>query len=293
MRKNKGDQTPEESEHPAQDFFTAFGFSAKRGLYLPKAVIDTDRPHGEQQHTRKRVSRILRGWVPYLTVLLLATNAIILAQQCGIMKEQSGTSAAQATLMATQTVIMDRQRGISEQSMRVANRPYVQIGDSDGGKPIAEWMTEKGKRVGIKIHFWNAGSTPGTRLFVNASAVPGLVGPFHHLEQPVRNQYGVTTWIMGDFIPARGATSVQANIGESQIEKEFANVKKTKQIFQIDGDFEYTNVFDEWCCESYCLTLDPKGRFITCLGELRSMVCNRPDGIANVCEQRGEMKIPD
>jgi hypothetical protein len=99
MREDEGSQAPKQSKRPAQDFFTVFGFSTKRGLYLPKTIINTDRPNRQQEHNSKRIFRILRGWVPFLTFIILAANAVIYAQQCGIMKKQAITIATQAATM--------------------------------------------------------------------------------------------------------------------------------------------------------------------------------------------------
>jgi hypothetical protein len=180
------------------------------------------------------------GTVALFTVVLAIVS--IKQQETARKALRRATRSADAAKIATDAAV--KQANIADEAMRIGLRPYIQVGDADGSK-IAEWVTENGTRIGIKVHFWNAGSTPGSRLRVNGATDPGVIGPFHHLEmRPVRTKYGGTSWTGGFLISARGAASVPINsIDAPQIEKGFADVKKSKQIFEIDGNFEYMNVF--------------------------------------------------
>jgi hypothetical protein len=222
-------------------------------------------------------------WISMGTLIISVGTLIAVIFYAWYARQQAISSNLTAQAATTQA-------GVADKAMLIGLRPYVQIGDPDSAKPTAEWVTKGDKRIGIKVYFWNAGSTPGFRLWVNGEMVPGAGGwgLLHHLEmQPVKNG-PVTTWTPGTTIPARGVASVQIGT-EAQIENEFT-VAKSTHGFEVEGSFEYMNVFDEWCCESYCLTLDDVGRFKPCPAELRSAICRRADNVVNVCEQKGELK---
>jgi len=196
---------------------------------------------------------------------------------------------AQASASAQQAAASSQSVAVARESMRVSNRPYVEIGQPEIGKPVADWILGKHKRrEGIKVYFQNPGNTPGKRLYVNGVILPGTMSQFPHLDMAPVPVPGGFSWINGPLIPAHGSLAVQINsLGNKEIAAGMIGARKTKGEFRVDGDFEYTNVFDEYCCEPYCLMFT-KGKFISCLPLPRSLVCPK---VPNVCKERNELEF--
>jgi hypothetical protein len=97
MSENPDDNKPQYSGERKHDYAAPFSFSATRGIYLPQALIEKDRP------PRKQIFRIIRRSLPYLTLLVLIA-------QIAILYIQSRTMNAQASIMATQTRLTDEEQ---------------------------------------------------------------------------------------------------------------------------------------------------------------------------------------
>ena len=197
---------------------------------------------------------------------------------------------------------------VARESMRVSNRPYVEIGRPDG-KPIAEWIIDKsGKKTGLKISFQNAGNTPAKRFYVNA----GDIGKFVHLTlglgpPPKRtgqgfeiepgqlvggdSKHSLWTWLPGTTIPSHSTAVVQAStFTQDAIAKSLFKDSKGN-IYAIFGDFEYMNVFGEYCCEPFILQWDQVSEQFAFEPTLHDITfC--PPNIPNICRSEGEPVLP-
>jgi hypothetical protein len=196
-----------------------------------------------------------------------------------------------------------RQANTADEAMRFSQRPYIEIGRPDD-KPIAEWVIERsGKKVGLRIYFQNAGSTPAQRFYVNGGRDPNgflhltlkpgppkIVGGNFPLEIRAGETVGMDasgmwSWVAGIPIAARSTESVQASqLGEEQIAKA---IKTGKGSMQVNGTFEYMDVFNEYCCETYVITWDQRSKSFTYRpGPPRQFYC--PSDIPNVCQVKNE-----
>lgn len=255
-------------------------------IEVPEPIIQEYRANQQKQQTEaSRNHRLALGAVIGTYIYAAITAAILV----------TNLSLVGAT---------KKQAAVADEAMRISERPYVDVGRLNGG-PIAEWTTDaSGKQQGLKIWFRNVGTTPAQRLYVNGNP---MIAEFLHLTlKPARPKmigrgfeigpgeevgmdqtHGLFAWIRGTILPARSELEVSANaLGEQQIT---AQLKRNKdQGFQITGNFEYMNVFNEYCCEPFILRWEKSsGNFTSrpAIGE-RKYYC-APD-IPNVCEQRGE-----
>lgn len=196
-----------------------------------------------------------------------------------------------------------QEAGTADESMRVSNRPYVDIGRPDNN-PIAEWIIDSsGRKTGLKVYFQNAGNTPAQRFYLNGGPKPE---DFLHLTlKPVRPKIvaskfplvirpgeqvsmdatGLWSWVPGIPIPARSTMPVQANgFGEEQIA---SALRAGKGTIQVNGTFEYMDVFGEYCCEPYVISWDEGSKtFAYRPGMARQFFC--PSDISNICRIKGE-----
>jgi hypothetical protein len=246
--------------------------------------------HEEQLREQRRTvtiqkrSAIVAGFLTALTLLVLVLNLCIMDKQEKLSEK-----------------ILPQQVAVADQSMRVGERPYVAIGKSDKGN-VADWiLDEKGYRTGVQMYFENAGNTPAERFYINGD-IPNipLAVPPHHLELtpapihvPTVEQKGKTKIItvyggitVGALIPSRSTIPLPiANLTRKDIQ---AGLKNTKGPFTIFGNFEYVNVFNEYCCESFMLTWD-QHRF-RAQSDVSDLEC--PFDVPNVCKPESEKYPP-
>lgn len=250
---------------------------------IAQAVLSKTQANHDQQHADEdRNYRLARTAVYGTLAYTLITGPILVVNWC---------------LVRTST----EQAAIANESMRVSQRPYIELGQSGPDNPVASWNIQGEERVGLFIYLQNAGATPAKRVYANGKFLPGEM-TFHHLEmqpQPAKlaspsvgqiyeRAKNATTWTSGPVIAAHDTQRVLVNnIGPIEIKKAMAK-GQSGQITLL-GDFEYTNIFDEYCCESFCLKVAQSGIIGICNPPPpRFIVC--PKMMANVCEQKGELK---
>ena len=206
------------------------------------------------------------------------------------------------------------QAALADESMRVSQRPYVETARIDPDKPLAEWIFDPNKnRTGVRLWVYNVGNTPAQRLYVNGATDLNKIAEFPHLALKAASRSGVLfkgntayfvakpgeefgfnlerrtawTWIPGATIPSHTEVLVQVN---DLTEKDIAQAFTTTQNWEvvIQGDYEYMNVFGEYCCETLALTWDePTSRFSVSVTPVsRKAVCAK--GIPNICQTEGE-----
>ncbi len=228
------------------------------------------------------------------------------------LDDHSGAMTAIATgVIALLTYFLvttsNRQWQVSDEAMRVSNRPYVEMGQQKGGL-VADWYPTPNGGTGIGIWFNNAGNTPAQRFYVNADFLPCDPTTFTHLSlKPVppkawdnngfelKAGQSVTmakgwptplTWIAGSTIPAHSDFSVLEDFAKDKIA---AALKKGNGAFSIVGSYEYIDVFDEYCCEAFQIDNDGK-TFRLSFGDWQDVACQTD--IPNICLQKGKPTVP-
>jgi hypothetical protein len=206
------------------------------------------------------------------------------------LNESVKASNAQASAAATQAAIAD-------EAMRVGNRPYVQVSKSLSSKQSWEWtLDKKGNRIGVQLYLENAGNTPAERTEVCGQI--SNIGPWrtacNHLEphpKPVeiplyhqaRKSMVGYSYTMGTVIPAHETIVIPVpNVTPEGIKKALA--VKTGP-FTVIGSFEYMNVFNEYCCEPFLISLE-NGKFVEEPFGTRLVLC--PQERPNVCKPKSE-----
>ncbi len=183
------------------------------------------------------------------------------------------------------------QVAVADEAMRVSNRPYVQISGTDKW----DWVLDaKGKPTGIRLYLENVGNTPAMQTMACAGVAntgpskecPHLGMRPRRVEVPIYGQPHKTATgyvnFVGPTIPAHETVPVfVGNIRAEEIRKGLAD----KMGFTAMGEFEYTNVFDEYCCEPFEVVFD-HGEFATEPTVGWSIVC--PQDRPNVCEPKSE-----
>lgn len=184
---------------------------------------------------------------------------------------------------------MQTANALSDEAMRVGNRPYVQI---DIG--VAEWIIDKGQPVGILLHLTNAGNTPAEQTIAcgvvsNTTPKEGcghLMLRAKRIPLPVigskpRRILSPYTFSVGPAIPAHETVPVGIdNITAKQIKQHTAD----KTGLTVIGAFEYMNVFDEYCCQPFEITWAAGTGFRNEPNATYNVVC--PDDRPNVCQPK-------
>ena len=232
-----------------------------------------------------------------LSVVLLGWTLWVLRGTWLDTGKLADISKIQAKEMKDQTNISTTQVSDAREAMRVSNRPYVEIGQPDG-KPIAEWVTNpSGEKIGVRIYFQNAGNTPATRFWVNGGSNPK---DYVHLT-PKAVQFKdidsvtdwdaltdidrLTIWVPGSPIAAHAVQAVQVErLQKDQIAALFK--MEDGKGAHIYGDFEYFNIFDEYCCDSFTLIWRDGGFSYLAGFPSRKSVC--APNIPNICRPSGE-----
>lgn len=200
-------------------------------------------------------------------------------------------------------IVSNRQWLTAQDQLRISERPYLEIAQ----RPVAQWTTDKqGNKTGITIYFENAGDTPAQRLYVNAGndpkqfthltirpvplrVVPGQwfkVAAGESIMMDIVN--GARRWIPGVLVPSHATVPVQiSGLGQDAIEKGLKAGKGTLQLF---GDFEYVDIFGEYCCEPFTLQWNGTQFVQQPSFVARNEFC-APD-IQNVCRIPGEPMLP-
>ncbi|HKV55764.1 MAG TPA: hypothetical protein VJN94_14110 [Candidatus Binataceae bacterium] len=199
------------------------------------------------------------------------------------------------------------QAATATESMRVNSRPYVEIGRLK--EPlIAEWVPEqRNPKHGLAIWFQNAGNTPAQRVVLNAT----INSPDFHPEQfvhlsfkPMRPRMkgnafelrageelfwnytwqGPVTWIRGNLIAAHQDKEIPVQgLDPSAIKR--ALTKGTGQIVFI-GSYEYTDIFNEYCCEAFIVVWNIKNGFSYGPSTAGPNFC--ASDLPNICKLKGE-----
>jgi hypothetical protein len=144
---------------PRQDFFTAFGFSIKRGIYLSKNVIKKDGPSGSDAGYRQQVTRFARRLLPYLTLGVLIANVVVYEHQSAVMERQATIMATQATIMGDQREMSARALADNEAEKRAQiaiENIVVKVADIPKNKNLS-WNAERRLLVQFNLH--NVGSS--------------------------------------------------------------------------------------------------------------------------------------
>jgi hypothetical protein len=240
-----------------------------------------------------------------LAFIAAAVYAYFADQQVTAMQNTLGQTRIAASAAATQATVAD-------EAMRVSNRPYLEIENriDDPTGPRTEWSQYANGERSLKIWFFNWGNTPASRVRVNAGPDPAQ---FLHLSlKPVERSVtwqgkvaflspgpgeAVSTdnvthkalgWIKGDIISAHSDLPVTAwGFGEN----ERAQIDSGQSI-KVSGDFEYMNVFGEYCCRPFELEWTPKTqRFAYTPTPLPETVyC--PADLKNICASGPQFNIP-
>jgi hypothetical protein len=208
--------------------------------------------------------------VGVITLVVLSIYATIAALQWCQMKKATKATKIAANAAAKQAAIADKQ-------MRVSARPYVTMGKQNG--PMAEWVGSDQNRVGIKIYFHNAGNTPAKQLIVNASVQPqpGVASSYPHLSwHPL---WGWFANVIPSIVVAPGQTEPEQIYNLNQID--IARGFREKE-FRVVGEYEFSNVFGEYCCEVFCLTWQ-SGEFQRCIPKFSEPICPSIPDHPNVC----------
>lgn len=189
------------------------------------------------------------------------------------------------------------------EQMLISERPYLSIGRVGNG-PIAEWTVgAKGRKEGLRIWFYNAGNTPAQRVYVNGGdpnnfvhltlrpAPPKIVGRAVELRSGEKfgvDKGGAWSWLSGIVIPSHVVGSIPMNgFGQQQITRALEDAKQSNTI-SVLGDFEYVDVFGEYCCEPFRLSWDLASNQFSSqpMPEIRHFSC--APNIPNICEIKGE-----
>lgn len=194
--------------------------------------------------------------------------------------------------------VMEKTLNATDLQMRVSQRPYVDLG-RPGDDIIVTWRTDDtGKKTGIILYFQNTGNTPARRFYINGRfhTHGSSFDPedFHHLqmkpsiieqktpEGTIRGR----TYIFGTLIPAHDSIEIIVpNLNERDIE---AALTKSPHALTLSGNFEYMNVFNEYCCESFMISWESR-QFRNVGPSIRGLVC--PIDIPNICKQEDELDV--
>jgi len=172
----------------------------------------------------------------------------------------------------------------SDRVVRISERPYVDIAPASGNGtgPVAEWMSQDGIEVGLFAYFKNAGKTPARHLIVFGRLANIGGRPIQHLNMHPR--YG-ESWTTGDTIPAGDTARVRiSEVTASDVRAAFATLGKDRDEIEIGGTFEYTNIFNEYCCEAFSITWHRKiGQFTVDRAGSTGTFMACPSDVANVC----------
>ena len=185
--------------------------------------------------------------------------------------------------IATVTLAITAGLGIWQVSsnQRISARAYVGLGDGKG--KIADFMPLRGTTtVGIWLH--NSGQTPAEYITVNAHYLEDQTDiqlkKFRHLRPvpPIE-----LLWKME--IPAASTQEIPLNIevkpDQLKCLDEYARIAKLGEgpspmaqscfehgmgpWYQVEGDFEFIDVFGEYCCHPFCIWWDPSEKgFLAC-----------------------------
>jgi hypothetical protein len=163
--------------------------------------------------------------------------------QTRVAAQASGNSANAAIAQAI----------TAHQAMLLSERPYVTVGRGSDGR-VADWDQDKqGKVTGLIIYFQNAGNTPAFQLYVNLLPTPSALPDKHfaHL---------TTNWLDGETVAAHSTLDKRVlYFAGKHVGDLFKKVKTGGgQVWQwsneLQGNFEYINVFGEYCCEPFTLS---------------------------------------
>jgi type II secretory pathway pseudopilin PulG len=195
-----------------------------------------------RRYARKRsyIKPIIESLAALATVGILIFT-IVYSHYAGI-QAAAAKNASQAA--ATQAAIAD-------ESMRISQRPYVAVGKPQG--PIAEWEFDNNREpTTLRVYFQNPGNTPAFRFWVDTVVSRGDFDPrsFMHI-MPPPNPREHRNYAPGDVISARGTYSYTvSDFGKKEIVEAR---RKFPKYLTVMGNFEYMNIFGEYCCEPFLL----------------------------------------
>jgi hypothetical protein len=136
---------------------------------------------------------------------------------------------------------------------------------------LADWQRDEHKRItGLIIHFQNAGNTPAFQLYVNLLPTPGALpsSNFAHL-RPQR----LGSWVTGDVVAAHSTLDKAVlNFAGKHIDDVLTGAQNWRWSCEFEGNFEYINIFGEYCCEPFALYLE-YGRWWSTGGPAHKWVC--------------------
>jgi hypothetical protein len=295
IKTEKGKPLPESEDRNTETEHAPSRISIRLTRYFLDKIKGVT-PASKRKHQRKRYTREFYGkakeeaWKRPIEaiglILLFCYTSFAGYQSCEL--GESVTEQAKATKAAI------AQASITDEAMRISNRPYVQIRSEQS----ATWiLDDKGQQTGIDLYLENAGNTPAEETIV-CGGIPNTGRPINcqHLQmRPKRVEMSVAgsqpkrvvtayTSTIGPVIPARTITPIRiANITAEEIQKGL----KDKTGFSVMGAFEYTNVFDEYCCEPFQIILGRTG-FVTepLAGYYVACAPDRP----NVCQPKSQQQ---
>jgi hypothetical protein len=174
------------------------------------------------------------------------------------------------------------------EATRVSNRPYVQISS-------ANWTYTDNQPSGMELYLNNAGNTPAEQT-IACGVVAGTKQDrsCQHLEMRAKQitmpglgkHHHPYTFSEGAVIPAHQPVKVSVGgLGAEQIKRGLMD----KERFSVMGAFEYTNIFDEYCCQPFQIVLgdsDSDSKLVSAPYAAYNVFC--PDDRPNVCEPKSQ-----
>jgi len=231
-------------------------------------------PEADEDQTK--TTKQTRDCFDYASVILssLTLVVIVIYTTIAALQWEQMRKATRATKIAADAA--KKVANTADEQMHVSARPYVTIGKPDG--PIAEWIENNQVRTGIKVHFQNAGNTPAKQLIVNGSVEPKPTNAASYSHLTWGPLWGWSNPVPSITVPAQRTESEQIyNLDEAEITRGFRGPE-----FRVSGEYEYSNVFGEYCCEIFCLIWESE-HFQRCTPKLTEPICpaipDHPNGL--------------